>query len=103
MRLGDNSIGIWVGADDRSELHNEAMYKRGCPWRQHRKSGRRGGAVAAADTEIVSEECSMPNSTYPHAAEGGLFNLQSAFLESLKTLLRKYGTSAAEYVDTYQK
>lgn len=34
--------------------------------------------------------------------QDGLFNLQSAFLDSVKTILRKHGTDHDEYVDVYE-
>eukprot|EP00288_Rhodomonas_lens_P019513 CAMPEP_0177691328 /NCGR_PEP_ID=MMETSP0484_2-20121128/1250_1 /TAXON_ID=354590 /ORGANISM="Rhodomonas lens, Strain RHODO" /LENGTH=258 /DNA_ID=CAMNT_0019201949 /DNA_START=42 /DNA_END=818 /DNA_ORIENTATION=+ len=83
VRLGDPEYNIVYGADHRSREHNDFMYMLGCPWRED------------------PTDCSLPNNTYTRAAEDGLFNLQSVFLTSLKTVLRKYGSSPDEYVNTY--
>ncbi len=119
VRLGSKEHGIIVGADHRSEKHNQLMYhvrappvsprrcriaawrhvalglckplnggcrrQSGCPWRED------------------PSDCSLPEETYPRAASGGLYNLQSAFLTSAKNILHTFGTTPDLYVNVFDR
>lgn len=113
VRLGDKQRGILTGADHRSNIHNQVMYRVGCPWRQNpekravqiRRSGVADGELEDPSTGAGPEavNCRLPASGFPTSAENGLFNLVSTFLDAAKAILLKHGSDPSEYVNVYNK
>lgn len=79
VRLG-GKLGVQQGADDRNPEHNKVMYTAGCPWRGNE-----------------TKNCRIDS--MPQLGTGGLYEVVSAFLDSVKKVLAVYGTSP----DTWRK
>jgi len=82
VRLG-NSLGINLGADYRNEMHNQIMYRSGCPWREN------------------ATNCSLP--IREGATDKGLFFVIMSFQDAIKTVLKRYGVESDEYSDSFKK
>ncbi|KAJ1478727.1 hypothetical protein T484DRAFT_1816834 [Baffinella frigidus] len=74
-----NAHGVKEGADVWSPEHNVVMYHKGCPWRDN------------------PDDCTMED--YPDAAGKGLYALSLQFVESVQTILDRFGGDKAEWVN----
>lgn len=83
VRLGDEEMGIKVGADFRNAEHNTLMYQNVCPWRQD------------------DSDCSLPG--LPDLEVDGLYSLILHFYEAVEAVLAQYGVQLEEGQAAYQQ
>mmetsp|Transcript_16537 Transcript_16537/g.39561 ORF Transcript_16537/g.39561 Transcript_16537/m.39561 type:complete len:356 (+) Transcript_16537:2-1069(+) len=83
VRLGDEEMGIKVGADFRNAEHNTLMYQNVCPWRQD------------------DSDCSLPG--LPDLEVDGLYSLILHFYEAVEAVLAQYGVQLEEGQAAYKQ